>query len=110
MTKASEHAHLPGDFFMTSTDPITSQTPAWRWYNDNPHYQPDKLPTGGITNFAANLFNIDITGFQNTHNGNFSITQNGNNLDLVYTAVPEPRAALLGGLGLLVLLRRRRHG
>jgi autotransporter-associated beta strand protein len=64
--------------------------------------------TGGITNFAANLFNIDITGFQNTLNGSFSIAQNGNNLDLVYTAVPEPRAALLGGLGLLALLRRRR--
>jgi MYXO-CTERM domain-containing protein len=25
-----------------------------------------------------------------------------------FTAVPEPRAALLGGLGLLALLRRRR--
>jgi hypothetical protein len=65
--------------------------------------------TGGITNFAANLFSIDTSGFQNTLNGNFSIAQNGNNLDLVYTVVPEPRAALLGGLGLLALLRRRRN-
>jgi fibronectin-binding autotransporter adhesin len=64
--------------------------------------------TGGITNFAANLFNIDTTGFQNTINGSFSIVQDGNNLNLVYTAIPEPRAALLGGLGLLALLRRRR--
>jgi fibronectin-binding autotransporter adhesin len=65
--------------------------------------------TGGITGFAANLFNIDSTDFNNTINGSFSITQNGNNLDLIYTAVPEPRAAFLGGLGLLALLRRRRN-
>jgi len=30
------------------------------------------------------------------------------NVSLVYTPIPEPRAALLGGLGLLALLRRRR--
>jgi fibronectin-binding autotransporter adhesin len=64
--------------------------------------------TGGITGFAANLFDIDTTGFQNSLNGTFSVAQNGSNLDLIYTAVPEPRAALLGGLGLLMLLRRRR--
>lgn len=29
-----------------------SQTQAWRWYNDNPQYQPDTLPSGGITNFG----------------------------------------------------------
>lgn len=37
---------------------------------------------------------------------NASITQVGN--DLHFTAIPEPHAALLGGLGLLALLRRRR--
>ena len=30
-------------------------------------------------------------------------------LNAVIVAVPEPRAALLGGLGLLALLRRRRN-
>jgi MYXO-CTERM domain-containing protein len=30
------------------------------------------------------------------------------NLVITSDAVPEPRAALLGGLGLLMLLRRRR--
>jgi fibronectin-binding autotransporter adhesin len=38
----------------------------------------------------------------------FSLYQSGNNIYLNYSAVPEPRAALLGGLGLLMLLRRRR--
>jgi hypothetical protein len=28
---------------------------------------------------------------------------------LTYTSIPEPRAALLGGLGLLMLLWRRRN-
>jgi autotransporter-associated beta strand protein len=40
--------------------------------------------------------------------GAFSWGISGNDVRLVYTAVPEPRAALLGGLGLLMLLRRRR--
>jgi MYXO-CTERM domain-containing protein len=30
-----------------------------------------------------------------------------NNVDVTFTAVPEPSAALLGGLGVLALLRRR---
>jgi autotransporter-associated beta strand protein len=38
----------------------------------------------------------------------FSLYQSGNNIYLNYSAIPEPRAALLGGLGLLMLLRRRR--
>jgi autotransporter-associated beta strand protein len=38
----------------------------------------------------------------------FSLYQDGNNIYLNYTAVPEPRAALLGGIGLFLLFRRRR--
>ncbi len=38
----------------------------------------------------------------------FGLFQDGNNIYLNYSAVPEPRAALLGGLGMLMLLRRRR--
>jgi autotransporter-associated beta strand protein len=41
--------------------------------------------------------------------GAFTWNQSGNDVYLVYTAVPEPHAALLGGLGLLMLLRRRRN-
>ncbi|MFN7342229.1 MAG: hypothetical protein ACK5TA_02720, partial [bacterium] len=66
--------------------------------------------TEGITGFSASLFDIDTSGFQNSLNlnGSFSITQNVNNLDLVYTVIPEPRAVLICGLGLLLLLLRRR--
>ena len=68
--------------------------------------------TGGINGFSANTFAINATGFQNTVNSSsmWSVVQNGNNLDLHYTAVPEP-----GTLGMLFLafasltfFRRRR--
>jgi fibronectin-binding autotransporter adhesin len=67
--------------------------------------------TGGITGFAADKFAFDTTQFLNTLNGTFSVSQNGNNLDLNYMTnyvIPEPKAALLGGLGILLMLRRRR--
>lgn len=46
--------------------------------------------TTGVTGFASNKFSINTAGFQDTINGTFSVIPNGNNLDLVYTAVPEP--------------------
>lgn len=71
--------------------------------------------TGGITGFDASDFVINTTsingtsGFSNSFTGSFSVGVSGNNLLLNYTAVPEPGAALLGGLGTLALLRRRRR-
>jgi hypothetical protein len=47
--------------------------------------------------------------FNTTRNGNtFSLYQDGEDIYLNYAIVPEPRVALLGGHGLLCLLRRRR--
>jgi hypothetical protein len=72
--------------------------------------------TGTTTNFA----NLSVTAanwldgsgglFNTSNSGNaFSLFQDGNDIYLNYTAIPEPNfAALLGGLGTLVLLRRRR--
>jgi fibronectin-binding autotransporter adhesin len=67
--------------------------------------------TGGITGFAADKFVFTTLNFLNTLNGTFNVSQDGNNLNLNYVTnnvIPEPKAALLGGLGLLLLLRRRR--
>ncbi len=85
---------------LASFDPNTSHT--WN----------SIVTTGNmIAGFNTNLFAIDTTGFQNGFTGSFSVALDGNNLDLVYTAVvPEPStwAMMFGGLGLLLLVQRKR--
>jgi len=77
--------------------------------NTNATWSGFVTTTAGITGFASDKFLIDTTNFQNPITGNFSVVLNGSNLDLVYTAVPESGASLLGGLGLFILLQRRRR-
>jgi cytoskeletal protein CcmA (bactofilin family) len=69
------------------------------------------VTTGGLTGtFSSALFSIDATGFANSHSGTFSVVQNSTNLDLLYTAVPEPAtyAMALGGFGMLMAIQRMR--
>ncbi len=67
--------------------------------------------TGITGTFAANLFNVDASGFtnNNTAAGTFGISNFGNDLYLTY-AIPEPSTwALLGfSLTTVIVLRRRR--
>ena len=70
-------------------------------------------PVGG---FDANKFTVNTSGFSNTFSGDFAVALGGTGvvpgdntrLYLTYTAIPEPSTMILGGLGLLALLRRRR--
>lgn len=68
---------------------------------------------GGITGFDPAAFLLDLSGFTNLYTGVFSVTQAGNNLNLVYTApaaVPEPSTLIIWTvLGLGVVQARRRH-
>jgi autotransporter-associated beta strand protein len=65
--------------------------------------------TGGITGFNGSNWTVDVSGFTNAEMDVFSLTQVGNHLVLSYGVIPEPStyAMLMGGLGLLALLRRR---
>lgn len=56
-----------------------------------------------VANFGG--FNWQISYIADSTGNTFT---GGNDIALSATTVPEPRAALLGGLGLLALLRRRR--
>ncbi|PAW69515.1 MAG: hypothetical protein B9S38_09590 [Verrucomicrobiia bacterium Tous-C4TDCM] len=59
------------------------------------------------TTVNAGAFTFDRVGFQGTTDLNADKIQL-NNVDVTFSAVPEPSAALLGGLGMLRLLCRRR--
>jgi len=73
--------------------------------------------SSAIAGFNQNLFQINLAatngtnGFLNDLNGgSFSVALSNDSTDLVlrFTAIPEASTALLGGLGALGLLRRRR--
>ncbi|MBN8460793.1 MAG: autotransporter-associated beta strand repeat-containing protein [Verrucomicrobia bacterium] len=68
-----------------------------------------------ITGFDPSYFNIQTgaangtAGFSNALGaGSFRVALGDGNTDLVLQFIPEPDAALLGALGMLMLLRRRR--
>lgn len=60
---------------------------------------------GGASSFTGTLDSADLTGTVLGYNSTLSMS--GSNL--VLTVVPEPGVALLGGLGLLAVFRRRRQ-
>lgn len=59
--------------------------------------------------FDSSRFTVDSSGFANAFGGTFSVVANGNNLDLQYLSIPEPSAllSLVGGIGMIALLRPR---
>ncbi|MBN8461064.1 MAG: autotransporter-associated beta strand repeat-containing protein [Verrucomicrobia bacterium] len=68
-----------------------------------------------FTLVSSNALTGDFTGVNNLlgdapAEGSWTYGWAGNDYQASWTAVPEPGAALLGGLGSLFLLRRRRHG
>lgn len=59
--------------------------------------------------YSGSLLDTDLNGVWDLTSGSntWTFTESTGALNLV--VVPEPRAALLGGLGMLALLRRRRN-
>ncbi len=86
-------------------------------FNNTLNYSWTLFSTGtAITGFDASDFAINTGAFNGTAGfsnalggGAFSVNLADGNTDIVlnFTAIPEPSSALLGGLGMLMLLRRR---
>lgn len=73
--------------------------------------------TSAITGFDATAFTINLAGFQNPYSGTWSVALGnqpgigGDNsqIYLTYAAIPEPSVALLFGVGIAVVIFRRRQ-
>ncbi|MGA0900587.1 MAG: beta strand repeat-containing protein [Luteolibacter sp.] len=65
--------------------------------------------SGGINNFDASLFTLDLSDFSNAPSWYWEIVLSGNDLVLEAYAVPEPSSMLLLGLGGLALALRRKR-
>ena len=63
---------------------------------------------GGIYSFGSNQWLFDYNDIVTGNNFGTDADAGGQNRFVTMTVVPEPSAALLGGLGALALLRRRR--
>jgi autotransporter-associated beta strand protein len=85
-------------------------------FNNASNYNWMIADFSSISGFDVSDFSLLTGGFSNTFTGNFGISLGGvgavpgdsSQIYLTYTAIPEPGAALIGSLGLLALLRRRR--
>jgi len=64
--------------------------------------------------YSGNLLDTDLDGIwdltsdANGFTNSWTFNESSGSLNLNVAAIPEPRAALLGGIGMLLLLRRRR--
>jgi hypothetical protein len=83
--------------------------------HDVSHVWTDVITSSGLAgSFSSSDFNVNTSLFNEKLDGTFSIQQdasNSNDLDLVYTAAPEPStwALLFGGAGLLAAFARFRN-
>ena len=110
----------PLDITATTGDPFTirvlslnasgSSGPVSDFSSGNNYSWIIASASGGISGFASSEFAIDISGFQNSlGGGSLFVTQDGTNLMLDFTPVPEPSTYALMAAGLMVLAWRRRR-
>lgn len=66
--------------------------------------------SGGITGFTTQEIALDLSGFRNSYDGTFAVSNTGNRLYLNYAPTPEPSSAVLLLLGGLAAAAHRRRG
>lgn len=88
-------------------DKLTLISYTGAWNNGLFSYLGNPLADDSTFTLGTNLWKFDYNDLSGGNN--FSADQSGATGFVTLTAVPEPAAALLGSLGLLALLRRRRR-
>jgi len=104
-------ASNPFEIDINSLDLFNSPGPLSGMVINNTYSWTIASATGGITGFSQSVFSLNTAGFTAPLNGSFSISQIGNNLNLQFTAVPEPSTMIILGLAMVALFvgsRRRR--
>jgi len=105
----------PGSPFvinLTSIDPVGGD-PGLATFSSTTAYSWTLLSAGAITGFAANVFAVNTSGFQNLLNGgSLAVVENGSQIDLNFTPVPEPGtwAMIALGIGGMVFAKAIRQG
>lgn len=104
ITLTSGNADLTGSLLSLSLGSFAPSADAF--------WQTNRTWAGILNNTGGGTLTGMFGGIDNSawsSLGTFSTVADGNDVNLVWTAVPEPGAVFLGSLGALALLRRRRH-
>ncbi len=103
----------PFYIYLATFDPTTNLSGNALNFNSSNSYSWTLVSAGSITGFNANAFSFDLTSFTNpTGIGAFYVSQNGSDLVLNFTPVPEPSTWAMMASGLCALaaaVRRRRR-
>lgn len=86
-----------------------------QWGGDTQNSNPDpiEISTNVLSGLTNGNYTLEVYSQITTNGTNAASTiannNSNNNFQASFSVVPEPSAALLGGLGALILLRRRRN-